>query len=343
MNYTHSVLAGLAGGLLTAGLVVAVAVATGAVNVSASGSPRIPTAASDGADHAGEIASLQDELHDLRAELDDLRTRQPRGGASSNTGLSSDPASADALPAETFDNPAFAAQLESWLQLRTGSMAEDAVALLRRDAAERYVASGGRNAGPTPEEILAAAAEALNSEDPEVRRAAMRALRNADLEEAIDLVLPMLEDSDTDVRMQAVKFIDDVNTDPRVYEDLVSMLETDRESDVTQEIVQALSGYDTPQAWSVIESYYRTGADDETAYEAGKELVENDRREVAAQSLSRWRGLLNDEDPDSRRLGISALYRFGSAEDAPLVEPLLQDPDDRVRRTAEEVLARWNR
>ncbi len=177
----------------------------------------------------------------------------------------------------------------------------------------------------------------LADRDPGVRFEAMSALHDRLTPALLPVIEPLFSDRDEHVRRMAVEYYARLAEDTeQATKRLVGML-ADRDSSVRFEAMSALHDRLTPALLPVIEPLFSDRDEHirRMAVEYYARLAED-----TEQATKRLVGMLADRDSSVRFEAMSALHDRLTPALLPVIEPLLSDRDEHIRRMAVEYYAR---
>jgi HEAT repeat protein len=177
--------------------------------------------------------------------------------------------------------------------------------------------------------------DALKSENPDVREAALEGIGNSELAEFMPALKEMLADTDADVREQLAQTLSDMPA-AEAGPVLISML-TDTEPDVLREVADALGDFKYAAAAADLLPLTRH-ANEEVAIEASIAMRKLGDPSAAEAWVPTLGSRLNSTDVEARRNAAEALRRIGLETTRPYLEQAVQDTDERVRREAQRGL-----
>jgi len=174
----------------------------------------------------------------------------------------------------------------------------------------------------------------LRDEDWWVRERVVEALVDIAGEQLTRHVVAYLDDDSDTVRRYAVEVLIRLE-DPRSMGALVQVVQRDTDWWVRERAIEALGAIGDPQ---ILPHLAQLGAQDESLYPA---VVQAVATIGSSKGLSLLVRLLEHPEADLRHDALEAVGMLADASIAPRVEPLLADPDKRVRVLAKELMMGW--
>ena len=180
----------------------------------------------------------------------------------------------------------------------------------------------------------------LRDPDARVRLAALDSLRGAAIPDPPEEVIAALEDPDPAFRLAAVRLFGWRH--PRAAPKIIKLID-DPVEEVAERAAESLCRMNTEEETKHAEKYYLEGANPRVAYACGRGLHGLLRRESIPAGLQRFRDLLGEADPGRRELGVEALGKLGTPDEAALLRARLEDESESVRERAALILRDWER
>ena len=322
MNHLSMLMAGLLGGGVAAAAVYLTMQTEAPVEVA----PLVADGTGEGGD-AGILAALERENRELSRRLDrvesDLEEARDSRWADAGEG-----------PVATTMSPELRKEV---LRLAGEKGRAEAAAAVKDELPTRVARESAK--AETREGMLKRLQGELKSPDAAVRRKAIRGLRRIKGQEANAQIVAALKDADRAVRYEAARYFEDA-WDDAALAPLTELLNAE-DAEVGEQALDALNESNNEQALQELENYYLRGPNDELAYEAGKALKENDRAAVIPRGLQRFRDGTRSDSPNTRKIAVKGLRKFGTVADESLVRGLAEDPDPGVRKEVRKALKAW--
>lgn len=178
--------------------------------------------------------------------------------------------------------------------------------------------------------------EALNDEDPDIRKHAAITLAEMGDEGSVDTFIMLLRsDPDADVRRHALFGLSDIRSD-EAMDAVIEALE-DGDKDVRRHAVMLIADYRIPEATGALLELID---DDDPDVRRAAVMGLSDRGgEKVAEALLE---VLDDPDADVRRFAIMSLAEFGSEKALPAILKALDDDNAEVRKFAIMALTEYD-
>jgi HEAT repeat protein len=174
----------------------------------------------------------------------------------------------------------------------------------------------------------------LRDEDWWVRERVMDALIELGSVSLTAHMVGMLTDKSEIVRRFAVNVLARLK-DPKSLRSLVQVATSDPDWWVKETAIEAVAIINDPRAIPYL--VHILGADAEMQPVCLQALIDMEARSAAAHVAP----MLRNENPDVRLLALRFIGKFESAEHAPLVSKLHDDPAPKVRAAARDLMSRW--
>ncbi len=174
----------------------------------------------------------------------------------------------------------------------------------------------------------------LRDEDWWVRERAVETLVEIAGDELTRHILKYLRDPSDVIRRYAVEVLARI-ADPTSIAALITTLETDDDWWVRERAIECFAAIGDP---SVVPELVAVVEQAPALLRTAIPVLGTLAHPAAVPLLSQT---LADPEPDLRLLAIEALAEVGDTGAAEAIEPLLQDPDHRVRAAADQTLIRW--
>jgi HEAT repeat protein len=174
----------------------------------------------------------------------------------------------------------------------------------------------------------------LKSLNPDVKENALDKIAQLKPENAVELILPFLDDSDDEVRSGAAFSLGELN-DPDTIPHLINLGRRDNSEKVKREVVCALENHRSSEIQKYLEEQaFQPGHSNITKRSMAQQLVNYDKE----SSIDALVHLLDDWDATTRELAAQSLYQFNRPRLKEVWKEARHDRNGTVQKIARKAL-----